>query len=365
MNGLLLDQTGRIIFASKTLQLPILSKVSFQLNPETTAARRLVRLSVSSSGPNIYRAPMYFQRTTKLDFGWTLFSLQDESILARQIQEKLILFAVVLFLIALIAEYLSRFASRTWARPLNEFTDMIRALPEHLDRPIRLSNQEIPEDIHILVTVSEWARTQLSRSGSELKAMVALKTRELEQSNQQLEKMAIQDPLTGLPNRRAFERKFKADWHQARRQDFNLSLIILDIDHFKLINDRFGHPVGDQVLCAIATTLLHQIRRDTDQLSRIGGEEFAVLLPGTSAQDATALAETLRQHIESSTIDIGEEQPLKVSISAGIATSLKPERSTKGLYLRADRALYQAKRSGRNQVICDDPDTSAASPPGV
>jgi diguanylate cyclase (GGDEF)-like protein len=127
------------------------------------------------------------------------------------------------------------------------------------------------------------------------------------------------------------------------------SIVAIDIDHFKKINDRFGHAGGDEVLMAVAAIFTETLRRNVDLVARIGGEEFMLLLPGTTQQGAIELAERLRSHLAAMPISIGEE-PLAITASFGVKqfdSTSDPERLT----IEADDALYKAKRGGRNCVV--------------
>lgn len=161
---------------------------------------------------------------------------------------------------------------------------------------------------------------------------------------QKLLKIAHSDPLTGLYNRRAGEQALERHINTAHGSGNPFSLIICDIDHFKLINDRHGHPAGDHVLKSVADILLHRIRA-CDIAARWGGEEFLVLVPNGSLKQAVELAERIRNGVAGLAI----EETGPVTISFGVA-ELSAGETAEGLIQRADKALYQAKRGGRNRV---------------
>ena len=173
--------------------------------------------------------------------------------------------------------------------------------------------------------------------------------RKLLESNRRLEELSLTDPLTSLRNRRAFEDELAQSFEHARRYERALSLAIIDLDHFKPINDRFGHPAGDAVLRAVAQ-LLDGTTRQSDFVARIGGEEFAVLLPETPLFDALQFGEKVRANIASATIRTGEVEH-HVTVSIGVAcTAHSRINSAQELFEAADQALYRAKESGRNRV---------------
>ncbi len=167
-----------------------------------------------------------------------------------------------------------------------------------------------------------------------------------------LGKLASLDGLTELSNRRAFDAAIVRQWNQANRSTMPLSLLMLDIDCFKQYNDYYGHPAGDECLKKIASTLRQNTQRAEDLVARLGGEEFAILLPHTDSTGALLRAEQYRQAIEAIKIPHIHSLPLPfVSISVGVATLHGHNYSSAtNLLQAADDALYQAKNRGRNQV---------------
>lgn len=167
--------------------------------------------------------------------------------------------------------------------------------------------------------------------------------------NLQLERAAHHDALSELANRRSFSLLGTQQVGIARRYEQPLSLLLLDIDLFKHINDSCGHEVGDQVIRQVASAMQTSTRA-ADVVARIGGEEFAVLAPDTAIGDAVAMAEKLREHIAALSIDASSAPP-GVTVSIGVATLSADDADLTGLMRRADEALYQAKREGRNRVV--------------
>ena len=164
-----------------------------------------------------------------------------------------------------------------------------------------------------------------------------------------LEHLSHHDSLTGLLNRRAIEYLLDREYQRLQRFGESFSLLIVDIDHFKRINDRLGHAAGDAVLCAIAQSLQGHAR-EVDRVARFGGEEFCVLLPHTLHEGAVLAAERLREAINHVTIN-WEDEDISVTISTGLATAENPLEPLENLMRRADEALYQAKAEGRNRVV--------------
>ncbi len=166
------------------------------------------------------------------------------------------------------------------------------------------------------------------------------------------ERMATTDGLTGLNNHRTFQDLLDGHLAAARRYGRQVSLIICDVDHFKSVNDTYGHPVGDKVLKGVSR-ILRAEARDTDVVARYGGEEFAVILPETDTEGAKVIANRIREKIAANTVQT-ELGPLNVTISLGVSTFPAHGDEKQDVIDRADQALYGAKHGGRNRVVCAD-----------
>ncbi|UCV20666.1 sensor domain-containing diguanylate cyclase [Ferribacterium limneticum] len=185
----------------------------------------------------------------------------------------------------------------------------------------------------------------LEMDGKRLMLCVVHDVTEQKRLKNELEYAASRDPLTGLWNRRRFLDSLDKARQQKRRNDVDYSVLILDADHFKNINDQFGHDKGDEVLVLLARTLENRVR-ETDSVCRWGGEEFIILLPQTDIGNATHLAECLRESVTEMQIPTLP----RITVSIGVAQH-QHEETTESLLKRADAALYQAKASGRNRVV--------------
>jgi diguanylate cyclase (GGDEF)-like protein len=169
--------------------------------------------------------------------------------------------------------------------------------------------------------------------------------------HQSLHRLATQDPLTGLLNRRGMQTQLQSEWMRAKRYGLPFSVISLDVDHFKRINDDFGHDAGDRVLVAVARVLSGEVR-ETDGIARMGGEEFLVLMPGTRAEvEGVALATRLRQVLNSTPVEVEAGLQVTVTASWGVSGILPQDSGAEDVLRRADEALYQGKRSGRDRVV--------------
>lgn len=179
---------------------------------------------------------------------------------------------------------------------------------------------------------------------------LALERAEWQEKATRFQVMSITDPLTGLPNRRYMEERLGEEVNRSKRYDQPLSFLMIDIDDFKLYNDRNGHQAGDLALQITAQQLKGTLR-SADVASRYGGEEFSVLLPQTSLPEAGVIAERMRERIERTHFPHSQSQPLgAVTISVGVSTFTPTVNSAERIIWVADRALYEAKREGKNQI---------------
>lgn len=169
---------------------------------------------------------------------------------------------------------------------------------------------------------------------------------------EQLEVLAVTDQLTGLPNRRAFDLAFTTEFRRAMRHRTSLAVLLIDVDHFKRVNDKHGHSVGDVVLARIAKQISRAIRRPGDFAARYGGEEFVAILPATEREGAMMIAERMRSAIQSMIPCPTEVDLDAVTVSIGVAVArIDRTSSPTALINEADRALYEAKGAGRNRVV--------------
>jgi diguanylate cyclase (GGDEF)-like protein/PAS domain S-box-containing protein len=194
-----------------------------------------------------------------------------------------------------------------------------------------------------------------SSTGEATEAVVTMRDiSERKELEERLSTLALTDGLTGLANRRAFDETLGREWKRTLREGSQISLLLLDVDHFKRFNDQHGHQVGDDCLRAIAVAVKGAIR-STDIAARYGGEEIAVVLPSTNTAGALEVAEKMRCAVEALQITQGgNPQEGWVTVSVGVATALSRHGGTmrmpESLLLAADTALYKAKREGRNRV---------------
>lgn len=177
---------------------------------------------------------------------------------------------------------------------------------------------------------------------------------ELADKNRQLEQQNTLDALTGVRNRAFFDQKLVAELKRCRRERSFLSLLMIDIDHFKAINDQHGHLAGDAVIQQVAQCIQSHLKRSSDHLCRYGGEEFALILPNTNSEGAMQLAEQVRHDLAHSQVSY-QQLVLLINASIGCYTAIpEPLQTSSDFIQAADAALYQAKQTGRNKVVCSE-----------
>jgi two-component system chemotaxis family response regulator WspR len=210
---------------------------------------------------------------------------------------------------------------------------------------------KLPDRVELLARVRYHSAAYMSRlERDDAFRRLRESQEQLERANEELQKLAALDGLTGIANRRRFDDTLRAEWQRAHRNKAPLSLLLCDVDHFKLYNDALGHPAGDLCLKKTAAVLTACLKRPADLAARYGGEEFALLLPDTDIDGASQMAETCRARIERLELNHPGASRGIVTMSLGVATMI-PDGSTtpEQLIESADKALYAAKERGRNR----------------
>lgn len=289
---------------------------------------------------------------SKLDYlpGWILFVTTEESEIFAELYE--ILFNVLIISLLLMAVFLifiSQLSDKV-TKPIIQLTKEIKAVVN--SKREYFEGVDSNDEIGQLSKAFQSSFNKIRLHTVHLEEMVNQRTEEissknalLNEQNIKLEELVSKDPLTHLYNRRAFMSLLDKELSRAKRHSSTTTLAILDIDHFKKVNDTFGHNIGDEVLCRFANELVNNMRLE-DLICRWGGEEFVVLLWGTTADDAFSSMNQIRENISNVEFDtVG-----KVTFSTGMATMEKAEDFKSWLH-RADEALYKAKESGRNCIV--------------
>ena len=210
-------------------------------------------------------------------------------------------------------------------------------------------------DDYLLKPISEVvlaAKMRAMQRIIQMRQSLLVLTRKLDSANQELKRLTSLDGLTGIPNRRHFDEVLDREWRRAMRQGDELSILMCDIDFFKLYNDTFGHQAGDECLCKVAQALTATMDRGGDLLARYGGEEFVAVLPGTSLSGASHVAAQMRKAINELALEHPGSPVGHVTASFGVASAVAmPETNPQNIVGAADRALYKAKNAGRNRVF--------------
>ncbi|WP_395069606.1 diguanylate cyclase [Paraburkholderia silvatlantica] len=212
---------------------------------------------------------------------------------------------------------------------------------------------KLPDSVELIARVKYHSRSYVNMlQRDEAYRALRRSQQELLRANLELRRLTHSDGLTGLSNRRYLDEFLSAEWKRAERERTEVSLLMIDVDYFKPYNDTYGHVAGDNVLRSVATTIRREIRQPRDLVARFGGEEFAVVLPGTGSAGARLLAEKMRRDVVGLALPhVGSAVSEHLTISIGVATlTPAPGLAETALIEEADAALYRAKRDGRNRV---------------
>jgi diguanylate cyclase (GGDEF)-like protein len=276
---------------------------------------------------------------------------------------------LILLCIALAAALLALFR---WivVKPIMSLRADISSISRAMDYSLRASirnNDEIgalSREFNAMLQVIESNNTELLRLNAELTSKhqtVLAVQNDLQAANAELKRLSEHDPLTGLANRLALEKKLEQAWGILRRTGDPLTVMLVDIDLFKLYNDRYGHQAGDRSLKQVADILANAMKRNTDMAARYGGEEFLLVLPSTNPEDALSIAASIREQVIAANIehDCSAIEPF-LTISIGISSVVPHAGLTTGDLVRAaDKALYTVKGSGKNNFRYEPVDTTS------
>ncbi|MCP4692341.1 MAG: diguanylate cyclase [Desulfobacterales bacterium] len=238
---------------------------------------------------------------------------------------------------------------RSVSATFQESTENYSETLKERNRVLEKANEELEKEIQERKRVDE----ELRNAHAELEERVKERTAELKKINDELKRQSTIDGLTHIPNRRRFDECIYNEWKRMARQNQPLSLIMCDVDHFKLYNDHYGHQAGDDCLRVVANAISGQLRRPADVAARYGGEEFAVILPETFEDGACHVAESIREGLLRLQIP-HKDSPVHqhVTLSLGVACMTPDAESTiESLIETADKALFKAKGDGRNRYV--------------
>jgi diguanylate cyclase (GGDEF)-like protein len=248
--------------------------------------------------------------------------------------------------------HLNQYISKPW-----DETALLLSV-ENLLRQYRLTH----ENQQLIASLSSKNQALLEMN-RELEAKIHERTHELAEANTRLAQLAVTDGLTGLYNHRHFHERLALEVERSQRNGLPLSLLMIDVDHFKQFNDTFGHPSGDEVLRQLARVLT-DTRRANDVVSRYGGEEFTVILVDTAKFTAAKFAERVRERVAAHDFSDAAAKAGRNTVSVGLATYPEDGSDAEALVRAADTALYSAKRAGRNRVVLYTAVLAATPPAG-
>jgi diguanylate cyclase (GGDEF)-like protein len=237
-----------------------------------------------------------------------------------------------------------------------EIAKIIRQHQNHLSIPIVFLSSE--EDKQVQMKARQFGGDDFISKRADLDALVSLIHLRVQRARV-LRNLIERDGLTGLLNHRRFKERVGHELSRAKRTNLQFCIAMIDVDHFKNVNDTWGHPVGDKVLSILARALVGWVRK-TDVVGRYGGEEFAVLLLDTSPDTIFEVMENFRKHFAKMVFD-GQDEKFSLTVSIGVAGS-DANSDSAALFAQADKAMYLAKSNGRDQVVIADTDELPSSP---
>jgi diguanylate cyclase (GGDEF)-like protein len=350
-SGILLDQNNKVLFSSQSLAIHELDKIELVPNTSEINIKKTAQLIINSE---LRHDELYYFKQSNFFWGWQLITLNNDAGLTKKIENLLLMYSIALIIMALLSELGAAIISSYWTRQLTNLTSEIKDFGIENNSVSNHQNyEELPEELSVLYKAIENSKRHVNLVNSNLKNIVNSKTQELKQANSKLKELVSHDYLTQLHNRRFFNLKLKKMWMDRKINNQIVSMMIIDIDYFKKVNDTWGHPIGDEVLKQVAAYLKGMQNDKLYCISRIGGEEFGVISLETSHLDSIKLAEQLQVGLSHKKITIDNEginTEINITVSIGVASINASKDSDTTLYKLADKALYNAKEAGRNCV---------------
>ncbi|PKH86021.1 sensor domain-containing diguanylate cyclase [Colwellia sp. Bg11-28] len=346
------DQNDRIIYSSDSLQLETLSEFSY----EDRAYKNSLNLISLKSEKN--EGEMFIHKQTQLMNDWKIHSLIEHKFSLKNIEDLYLVMFLTLFVTLLAASFFAKRFAIHLSRPLRFVMDELSKGKKTGD--FRDVPYETPTEIQKLYQELRVNRLALLDNQEELQKQVFKRTEELNQANRKLTEQANTDTLTGLYNRRYFEKNFKMMQSIFSRNNSNLMYAIIDLDFFKNINDTHGHLFGDYCLVTVANMLKKFFNRDSDLVARFGGEEFVVVSQCDDVEILRSRMDEFLQQIAAYAFKDDGKGPITLTISVGIAVGqAKYSNLGEDWFAVADECLYEAKDNGRNQTKITVIDISA------
>ncbi|WP_372872505.1 diguanylate cyclase [Shewanella sp.] len=343
---LLIDDNNRVIYASTDLDIPSLSDFKSAKSGEKYRTELdLINLhDLSNTNPE------YIYAQESLPNGWRLMVLTPFAPLMKLAETQFLRTCLLLIASMLVSFYLARMISRMLTSSLETIAEEFSGQTAH-GTPLP---DDAPAEVQTLYQRLKISQQQLMNHQLELEEKVATRTFELEKANQQLKSMAERDSLTGLYNRGYAVSRFPPIQAKSEGNEEAIAVVLLDLDFFKAINDNHGHLAGDECLRQMANLLIQDFNRDSDLVARYGGEEFLLILPMTNALKIELHLNQFRERLANHTIiNPANGEPISMTTSVGALVANAGFSEQLDVWIKiADDNLYQAKASGRNQVIC-------------
>lgn len=330
------DDDNQVIFASEELDLVTLANFTPR-NLQNLYTQNLPLTRIEG------RDLLYTQRLNS--YGWNIYVFSSPNELTELFTENLIILITFLILIAILFALVTRRFAREITRPLESLAEQLN---QDTDMPLVIEQSEMSREVRTIADNLISARKLMVNFNRQLQSQVQDKTADLETLNAKLQKLAREDGLTELLNRRTFDDLAEQRFHEAMATRKHVALILMDIDHFKHINDTMGHPVGDECIRSVGVLLKEHFERIGGLVGRYGGEEFAVFV--SEVDDLRQLAETFQEALATYCQVNGQVIPLSMSMGIVQVRQNFSGGSFRRLVAHADKLLYQSKDSGRNRI---------------
>lgn len=332
------DNKKRVIARSNSLEMPLLSNFDYTLYDEPL---------IKNVPSLMFNQTVYLYHQSETENGWTITVMTPPHSTTSMLVDYFLLLILSVFFVLSLFAVITRAVSRKITKPL---VDISENFPDAEFHPQMIKESQVSTEIVKLTHKLIDTHAVMSNFRQQLSEQVHNKTKQLKQLNKELYTIAQKDSLTQLLNRAGFNRQAISSYRNCVRNHINMSLIFVDIDHFKMINDTHGHPFGDKCIVAVAKTIQKHCKRDTDILGRYGGEEFIIMIVGGDIKEHSDRITLIKDEIEKLTLQ-NNGDVIKMTISAGIC-SLGNDFSIEyeDLLQLSDNQLYISKREGRNKI---------------
>jgi diguanylate cyclase (GGDEF)-like protein len=330
------DDQNQVLFASDELRLRTLSHFEPSLLPNLyTQNLPLTRIEQKDL--------LFTQRVNT--YGWNLYVFSSPNLITQLFLNNLVILSVFLTLIAVLFAFVTHRFAQDLNRPLEQLAEQLR---DNTDSPLSFASDGMTREVRTIAENLTAARKLMVNFNRQLQKQVEEKTRDLEQLNMRLQKLAREDGLTELLNRRTFDDLAERRYHEAMATREPIALILMDIDYFKRINDTMGHPAGDECIRCVGQLLKEHFERRGCLCARYGGEEFAVFVSGID--DVRKLVEDFQASLATYCQINGQVIPMTISMGIAEVRHNYSGGSFRNLVAEADKLLYQSKDTGRNRI---------------